>query len=236
MPCGVACVRPLVPSVVCRDAMPDQRRAFVVQLSVSASSFPAVVPAAGLSRRMGTPKQLLPWRQGTILTAVIDALQAGGCAPVVCVLGHEATRIAVSLATRSVALVRNPAFRQGEMLSSVQCALRWLQRQETRWPGCLLALGDQPGLPASAVRAVADEARRHPTALTFPSYRRRRGHPFAIPATLWPDILALPAGASLRAVTRRAEAVVRYVDVNTPWVLQDVDTPEEYHRGEPEAH
>ncbi len=46
---------------------------------------PAVIPAAGLSRRMGTPKQLLPWRQGAILTAVIAALQAGGCAPVVCV-------------------------------------------------------------------------------------------------------------------------------------------------------
>ena len=214
--------------------MPDSAESVAVpQLSgtrLRAPSFPAVIPAAGLSRRMGTPKQLLPWRQGTILTAVIDALQAGGCAPVVCVLGHEAPRIAASLATRSVAIVRNPAFRQGEMLSSVQCALRWLLRQETRWSGCLLALGDQPGLPAAAVRAVAAEARKHPTALMFPSYGRRRGHPFALPATLWPDILALPPDASLRAVTRRAEATVRYVDVDTPWVLQDIDTPEEYYR------
>ena len=72
-------------------------RSAAVQTRLHAPSFPAVIPAAGLSRRMETPKQLLPWRQDAILTAVIDALQAGGCASVVCALELEAPRIAASL-------------------------------------------------------------------------------------------------------------------------------------------
>ncbi len=182
---------------------------------------------------MGTPKQLLAWGQGTLLSGVLDAMVAARCTPVVCVLGHEATRIAASLGPRPVQLLFNLRYQQGEMLSSIHCALRWLQYQDsgpTPWPGCLMALGDQPLVSVSTVEALVQTALNYPDTVIYPSHNRRRGHPFVIPACLWSRILALPPAASLRSVMRSPDLAVRYVEVASPDVLQDVDTPEQYRR------
>ena len=45
----------------------------------------ALLPAAGLSRRMGTQKLLLPFGAGTVLEAVIGNLCAVGLTPIFCV-------------------------------------------------------------------------------------------------------------------------------------------------------
>ncbi len=194
---------------------------------------PVIVPAAGLSRRMGTPKQLLALGTGTLLSHVLDTLLAAQCAPVICVLGHEATRIAASLGSRPIQTLFNPCYHQGEMLSSVHTALRWLQWQETfhgPWPGCFIALGDQPLVSTAQVRALAQVAHAHPETVIYPSHNMRRGHPFVIPAYLWPQILALPVGASLRSIMRHPDLPVRYVAIPSSAILQDVDTPAQYRR------
>ena len=202
-------------------------------MNSDATVLPAIIPAAGLSRRMGTPKQLLELGQGTLLSHVLDALLGANCAPVVCVLGHEATRIAASLGPRAVQMLFNPGYQQGEMLSSIQCALRWLQTQDPgpgSWQGCIMALGDQPLVSSSLVRRLVAVAREQPDSVVYPSHNRRRGHPFVIPACLWSRILALSPAESLRSVMRRPDLPVRYVEAASSDVLQDVDTPEQYRR------
>ena len=83
----------------------------------------AVVLAAGESRRMGKPKQLLPFGDGTILERVVDTLLAAGVGEVIVVLGHLADRIRLVLGDRPVKIVINEDYREG-MLSSVQCGVR----------------------------------------------------------------------------------------------------------------
>lgn len=202
-------------------------------VSQAVPPWPAVVPAAGLSRRMGTPKQLMPLGDGTMLTQVIDRLLDSGCGPVVVVLGHEARRIAASLQDRPVVIARNHRYQVGDMLGSVQCGLAHLLDARAApgpWPGCLLALGDQPGVAASTVQSVLREARGHPASVVFPSFRQRRGHPFVIPRHLWTPILELPPDATLRHVMRQPDLDVRYVTVDSDDILQDVDTPEQYRK------
>ena len=48
----------------------------------------AVILAAGLSRRMGTPKQLLPWGQTTLLGATIRQAQQARVSAVIVVSGR----------------------------------------------------------------------------------------------------------------------------------------------------
>jgi CTP:molybdopterin cytidylyltransferase MocA len=43
-----------------------------------------------------------------------------------------------------------------------------------------------------------------------------------------PEFLALPADASAREVVHRYTASTRYVDVNDPGILRDIDEPADY--------
>ena len=49
----------------------------------------AIVPGAGASRRMGRPKLLLPYADGTVLGALVDALRVAGTSPIVVVAAAD---------------------------------------------------------------------------------------------------------------------------------------------------
>lgn len=198
-----------------------------ISSATAAITLPVVVTAAGASRRMGRPKQLLPLGAGTILTTVVDTLLAAGCNPVVCVLGASGTQVAAALAGLLVETVYNPDWDTGEMLSSVQCGLRHLSRAVTH-SGCLIALGDQPGLTTATVQALVGTVAKDPDRMVFCSHGMRRQHPIYLPASLWPRICELPVSSTLRAVTGDPQLPVAYVNVDSFNDFRDLDTPEQY--------
>lgn len=188
----------------------------------------AIVPAAGFSTRMGgqTPKLLLPWGQHTVIEQVVTTLAAAGLSEIVVVTGHRRAEIEAVLAKHAARCVFNPAYERGEMLSSLQAGLAALPASCS---AALLALADQPQLTAAVVRQIraACEA-DHGQTVIAPSYQMRRGHPICLPRWLWPEVLALAEGESLRALLSRRADAIRYVVVDTPSILSDLDTPEQY--------
>lgn len=188
----------------------------------------AIVPAAGLSSRMGAPlpKPLLPWGASTVIGTVVSTLLAAGVGEVIVVTGHQREAIEAALAGRAVRCVYNPAYASGEMLSSIQAGLTAAAPESA---GALLALADQPQMQPAVVQQVLDAfAASDGQALIIPSHAMRRGHPILLPRRLWAEVLALPAGDTLRTVIQRHAAAIRYVAVDTPSVLADLDTPEQY--------
>jgi molybdenum cofactor cytidylyltransferase len=198
-----------------------------ISSTTTAMTLPVLVMAAGASRRMGRPKQLLPLGTGTVLTTVVDTLLAAGCTPVVCVLGASGTQVAAVLARLLVETVYNPDWDTGEMLSSVQCGLRHLSRTDTH-PGCLVALGDQPGLTTATVQALVGTVANNPDRTVFCSHGMRRQHPIYLPVSLWPRICELPVSSTLRTVTGDPQLPVAYVNVDSFNDFRDLDTPEQY--------
>ena len=198
-----------------------------------AAAIGAVIAAAGMSRRMGTPKQLLAWPtpanpNGTVIQAVVANLRAGGATPVVCVIGHQAAEMRVALRTSGAQLVYNAGYADGEMLHSYQVGLAALAGHDPALAGALVALSDQPHVGAEVSRTVVAQARRTPTAIVIPSFAQRRGHPFFLPAVLWPAVAALPPGQSMRDLLRTHEARIVYVTVDNDAILRDMDTPAAY--------
>jgi molybdenum cofactor cytidylyltransferase len=192
----------------------------------------AIVPAAGLSIRMGgkTPKPLLPWRQHTVIEQVVTTLRLAGlpAEQIVVALGHHRAEMEAVLAGHGVRCVFNPHYRAGEMLSTVQAGLRALPPDCT---GALVALADQPQMLVNTVQQVlAAFSASDEQELIIPSYQMRRGHPIALPRWLWLAVLALAPGASLRTVINEHAAAIRYVTVDTPTILADLDTPEQYEQ------
>ena len=193
----------------------------------------AIVPAAGLSSRMGgaLPKPLLPWGASTVIGTVVSTLLAAGVEEVIVVTGHRREAVEAALAGHGVRCVHNPAYASGEMLSSIQAGLAAASLAST---GALLALADQPQMQLTVVQQVLQAFEDSDgRALVIPSHAMRRGHPILLPRGLWDEVLALAAGETLRTVIQRQAAAIRYVEVDTPSVLADLDTPEQYAAARP---
>lgn len=193
---------------------------------------PAIVLAAGRSRRMGRFKLTLPWGQTTVIGQVMATLQATGAVEAIAVTGSRADEVRAALSGTSVRLVHNPDYAAGEMLSSVQAGLQGLGPAGSALdaPAGLLCLGDQPQMEAATVQAVLAAGEENGwSRIIIPSYRMRAGHPILLPAWLWPEILA--CSSSLRDVLAAHRPATLYLAVDTPSILADLDTPEDYEAG-----
>jgi molybdenum cofactor cytidylyltransferase len=186
----------------------------------------AIVAAAGMSRRMGLPKQLLPWGSRTVIATVVEKLAAAGAAPVIVVVGHRKDEVKAALADTPAQTVDNADYATAEMLHSYQLGIQALSDGPAA--GALIALGDQPHLPVAVLAQIVAAAQATPDRLVIPSYAMRRGHPFFIPRRLWPELLALGADDTLRTLVQRHSAAVEYLAVDTDAILRDMDTPAEF--------
>lgn len=190
----------------------------------------AVVLAAGLSRRMGRPKALLPWRAGeTVIESVVRAVHAAGIYSVVVVGGYRLPEVSRVVTPLGAQMTMNPDYETGEMLSSFKVGLNALPDTVDT---ALIVLGDQPRIRPEIVRQIVGQYDPMQPRMVAPVTRSggtiRRGHPILIPRWYWADFLTLPEGAAPReALDRRAEGV-QFMLVEDDSILSDIDTPEEY--------
>ncbi|HPH95159.1 MAG TPA: nucleotidyltransferase family protein [Anaerolineaceae bacterium] len=187
----------------------------------------AVVLAAGLSQRMGRPKMILPWGSSTVIGQVVDVLIQSGSMPVVVVTGGWQAEVEQALQGKLVQMVFNPDYANGEMLCSLQEGLRSLP---AACEAALLALGDQPQIDPTTVRALLGAYRQKPAPVVMPSYQMRRGHPWLLRRDTWPEIWSLKPPQTLRDFLTKYKDAIQYVVVDTPLILEDMDTPEDYER------
>jgi len=193
----------------------------------------AVVLAAGLSKRMGAFKPLLPLGGKALLVHVIETLKAvDEIQTIVVVTGHEERRLMTTLQATPVSFVHNSCYASGEMLSSVQAGLRALPADVE---AVVLALGDQPAVQPETVRRLVRTWLEQRPPLVLPVFHGRRGHPLLLSMSLRAEILALPENATLKTVVHHhlSEAVQTAVDDAA--VTADVDTPEDYQRAQREG-
>jgi len=186
----------------------------------------AIVLAAGMSKRMGQPKVLLPWANGKpILEHILNQLILARVDHITVVTGNRAGEVLQIAAKMGIETVFNPDFAAGEMLSSVKTGLRALP---PHLAAAMIVLGDQPRIQPRVVAQVLTTYAEGANDIVAPSYQRRRGHPILIDRRYWNEILALPSDGSPRDVINAHADRIAYVNVDTDSVLSDVDTPQEY--------
>jgi molybdenum cofactor cytidylyltransferase len=195
------------------------------------ASLGAVITAAGASSRMGSDKALLRFGDRTALALAVSACRRGGVEGVVVVVSATGATVADEarrLGAR-VAINGNP---DAGPLASVQAGLLEVPGDPA---GCLVFPVDHamasPVVVETLACALADaleDGSRH--TVFIPVHAGARGHPVCIAFRLVDEVLALPAGATLRDVTLRDPARIRHVEVDDPWVARDLDEQADYHR------
>jgi len=186
----------------------------------------AVVLAGGQSKRFGAPKQLLPWKESTLLEHVIDVALASGAEPVIVVLGHQADACRAALGDRPVQVVVNPDWAQGQSTS----VRRGLAALPANVSGALFPLVDQPGVTPDIINALIERHQATLAPVVWPEYRGRRGNPVLFDRDAFPQLMRLTGDTGGRPVLQAYAGYAERVPVPDAGILFDIDTPDDYAR------
>lgn len=179
---------------------------------------------------MGVPKLLLPWGDTTVLGHTLHQLQQSAVDDTLLVSGHRAEEIATIAETHRVEVVHNPAYAEGEMLSSLQVGLRHLPEETA---AVLVVLADQPLIGPQTINRLLAAYAEGQGDLIAPTYQGIRGNPVLIGRPYFDELLALPQGDAPRTLLRRHRNHLHLVPVESEAILQDLDRPEDYERYRP---
>ena len=195
----------------------------------------AIILAAGKSTRMGSPKMLLPWGNTTVIERVISTFSKAGIEDILVVTGGASKQVeAIILDCKKrypVRSVYNEEYVAGDMLSSLQCGLRHLT--DSGIGAAMIGLGDQPQIQERSVRLLLEAFSKTESPLVVPSFQMRRGHPWLVARRLWNELIEMDATQSPRDFLNAHAHDIHYVNMDTPSILADLDTPEDYHAAHP---
>ncbi|MET3950063.1 nucleotidyltransferase family protein [Arthrobacter sp. UYEF36] len=191
-----------------------------------------VILAAGASRRLGRPKQLLPYGHGVLLDAVLATARDCGFDQTVLALGGAAGEVQRAVDTTGCEIVLNPDFGEG-CSSSIAAGITALHPDTV---AAVLLLGDQPGVRAVTVRALlerlfsgGERTGRGAPGIAVCRYDDGVGHPLAFTRRMLPELGSLHGDKAVwKLLEQRAGDVVE-LPVPGPIPL-DVDTEEDYRR------
>ncbi|MBD3183138.1 NTP transferase domain-containing protein [Candidatus Poribacteria bacterium] len=184
----------------------------------------AVILAAGESRRMGGIKLLLPFGEKTIIETVADSALQSKLDNVLVILGSSAKKISEKIRDMPVEISVNPNFSRG-MLSSILWGFRHLPDSTD---AVLIMLGDQPMVSSSVIDAIINGYSETEKGIILPVYNKKRGHPVLIDVKYSDDLKRLDPEKGLRELMHKYTGDIMEVHVNTPTILRDIDTPEDY--------
>ena len=182
-----------------------------------------VVLAAGRSRRLGQPKQILPYRDSTVLGETLRMARRCGFDQLIVTLGGaaEEVRREVSLDGAETVVVDDPA-------SGCAASLRVVvERVDPASAGIVLLLGDQPGVTEVTVRRLIEAGVGESIAVC--RYDDGIGHPFWLARGVFGELTGLHGDKGVWKLIDSGRFDVLEVPVDGPVPL-DVDTWDDYER------
>lgn len=184
----------------------------------------AIVLAAGESKRMKVPKMLLPFGGKTMIEKVLRNIGESEISGTIVVLGSSREEIEAITIKYPVVNCVNENYKDG-MFSSVKCGLNRLPA-ETR--AVLVFPGDQPFIGASIINMVIDSYNKSGKGIVVPVYKKKRGHPLLIDCKYRDIVISSETTEGLRWLAYEFPGDVLEVKTNSPEILRDFNTKEDY--------
>lgn len=190
----------------------------------------AIILAAGASTRMGSPKPLLPWGGGTLLSWELDELMRSCVDDIVVVTGAHADNVRRQLGDGARYCVFNPRWGQGRATSLVVGA-RALMRGGVPAPEAIVIQSvDQP-TRHDIIDRLVEELRASAAETAQPSLNGDAGHPVVVAGSLLGELAeARDATEGLRAIVDRHSRHLVPMD-DEPVVRLNLNTPETLAEG-----
>jgi molybdenum cofactor cytidylyltransferase len=183
-----------------------------------------VVLAAGGSSRLGTPKQLLPYRNTTVLGATLEVARSAGFGQLIVTLGGAAQVVRDTVPLHGADVVTLDDLGADGCSASLRVAL---ERVEPQAAGIVLMLGDQPLVDPATIRRMVAQG---PAAdVMVCRYTDGVGHPFWFSRNVFGELSQLHGDKGVWKLVQSGRHPVRELAVDGRVPL-DVDTWDDYRR------
>ncbi len=194
----------------------------------STKKIAGIILAAGTGTRMGQTKQLLPYKDTTILGKVLSQALVSDLVTVFVVLGHEAEKIQQHL-NKNIGLsfdnmLININYKRGQSTSLIKGITRLSQDID----GAMFLLGDQPLITPAIINHLIAAYQKANAPIAIPFYNGKRGNPVIISKTLFPQLKEISKDTGARVLFKKYDKDILKIPVNDTAVLTDIDTPEDY--------
>ena len=183
-----------------------------------------IILAAGMSTRLGRPKQLLEINGKALVAHVVDAGLATALDDLIVVTGYRSAAIEVALGTREVRFCHNERFADGQS-SSLVAAIDTLPPDTD---AVVVLLSDQPTVRSVVIDRLLKQRRDTAPSIVMASYGGTSAHPVLFGRELFSELREIRGDQGARDVIRRHRSQVATVDGGADAPPPDVDTEEAY--------
>ena len=186
-----------------------------------------ILLAAGGSARLGRPKQLLAYRDVTLLQHSLQTATACTARPVVLVLGANAEALQKEIKEVNVDTVLNSAWQEG-MASSIRCGLKAITERNPAVEGCLLMVCDQPYVTPELLNELIAIHQKTGKGIVACGYQDTFGPPVFFHQRFFQELLQLKGDTGARSIVREHPDMVDVIPF--PEGTFDIDTEADYER------
>ena len=190
----------------------------------------AILLAAGLSKRLGRNKLLLPLGDETVIRKTAKAVLESAVSEVILVTGHEEALVKQAVKDLNVRLKHNPRYAQGQSTSMVA----GVEAASEAADAYLFVLGDQPLLTPGIVNDMIAlyEASRPDALVVALAFEGRRGNPALFSAALKDELLQTSGDAGGRGIIKKLEKEspekIVFLHLPNGDIFLDIDTEKDY--------
>jgi molybdenum cofactor cytidylyltransferase len=184
-----------------------------------------LILAAGNSSRMEDKiKQLLPWRQTTLLGHAIQEAKKVKAQAVYLVLGANAEIIKPTIIEEDVLILEHKYWKQG-MGTSIAFGVQQLVK-ENKYDAVLIQLADQPYLDATYLQQLLNLYAKNNPIIIATKYRNTKGVPAIFNKDYFLDLINLNGDIGAKALLKSENVIA----IDPKEKVVDIDTWEEYQR------
>jgi molybdenum cofactor cytidylyltransferase len=183
-----------------------------------------LILAAGGSSRMGEPKQLLPWKQTTLLGNSIEQALLVKEAEVFVVLGSSYKEIRSSIQDFPITILINELWEQG-MGSSISIGINKILEKNS-FDNVLIMLADQPFVDGNYLTELQKRFCQNPKKIIASNYNDKFGVPVIFGKQFFPDLRALKEEVGAKKLLNQYKSIVEVY--NSKFIFEDIDTKKKY--------
>lgn len=182
-----------------------------------------IILAAGQSARMGSPKQLLPFRGVPLIRFAARTALATRVGPVIVVLGSHAAEIAPALDGLDVQVVENSDWEAG-MGTSIRTGVAAAEAQDCE--ALILTLADQPFISTEILNRLIESHTASGKPIVASQYAGTVGVPVFFARRFFPQLRGLSPSQGCKGLilSCAGESVL----IECPEAEIDIDTPGQY--------
>lgn len=183
--------------------------------------------AAGASRRMGSPKQLLKWGNASLIQHTINTAKSTFVKEVIVVLGANKEAIASEIDKNLITVIINSEWELG-LGKSIACVAKHLLNSKETFDGLLIVLADQPFVTPSFLDQMIRQFNPDSKQMLVTSYNgKKRGVPALFDKVYFQEIAELSGDDGAKSILKNYKEFVR--SIKPSFNNLDIDTKEDYH-------